>query len=293
MKELTRRTLFAAGAAAALPAMLESKNLAPAEAANDEPPFKLGTVTYNVPKDWDLPTLCKLLPQAGIKGIEFRTTHAHGVEPSLSSAQRADVKAQCAAAGLEIWGLGSVCEFQSPDPAVVRKNIDDCFAFIALAKDLGAKGVKIRPNGLPKDVPVEKTLEQIGKALQECGKRAADNGVEIFTEVHGGGTQEPANMRTIMEACGLRSVGICWNSNPTDVKDGSVKPAFDLIGQWLKSCHINNLWGDYPYRELFGLFRKAGYTGYTLCEVGNAVKPEDGVVFFQCYRGLWRELARG
>lgn len=293
MTEITRRKLLTSGAAAAVLASMEGKRMEPAAAAEGEPPFKLGTVTYNVPKDWDLPTLCKLLPQAGIRGIEFRTTHAHGVEPSLTSEQRADVKAKCAAAGLQIWGLGTVCEFQSPDSAVVRKHIEDCYAFISLAKDIGAKGVKVRPNGLPKDVPVEKTLEQIGKALAECGKRAADNGVEIFTEVHGGGTQEPQHMRTIMEACGHKSVGICWNSNPTDVKDGSVKPAFDLLGQYLNSCHINNLWSDYPYRELFSLLRKANYTGYTLCEVGTPVKAEDGVVFFQCYRGLWRELARG
>jgi sugar phosphate isomerase/epimerase len=293
MGELTRRKLLTSGGAAAALASLEGTRMQSAEAASKEPPFKLGTVSYNVPKDWDLPTLCKLLPQAGIKGIEFRTTHAHGVEPSLSSAQRADVKARCAAAGLEIWGLGTVCEFQSPDPAVVRKNIEDCFGFISLAKDLGAKGVKVRPNGLPKDVPVEKTLEQIGRALQECGKRAGDNGVEIFTEVHGLGTQEPANMRTIMEACGHKSVGVCWNSNPTDVKDGSVKHSFKLLKPYLKSCHINNLWGDYPYEELFRLLRKANYTGYTLCEVGTPVKAEDGVVFFQCYRGLWRELCRG
>ena len=100
-------------------------------------------------------------------------------------------------------------------------------------------------------------------------------------------------MRTIMEVCGHKSVGICWNSNGTDVKDGSVKQSFKLLKPYLNSVHINNLWSDYPYQELFRLLRKAKYTGYTLCEVGNAVKPEDGVVFFQCYRGLWRELTRG
>ena len=52
---------------------------------------------------------------------------------------------------------------------------------------------------MPKGADSQKTLEQIGKALIECGKAAEDFGVEIWVEVHGGGTQEPANMKTIME----------------------------------------------------------------------------------------------
>src|SRR2546425_8845204 len=43
-----------------------------------------------------------------------------------------------------------------------------------------ARGVKVRPNGIPKDAPLDKTLEQIGKALAECGKIGADSGVEIW-----------------------------------------------------------------------------------------------------------------
>jgi sugar phosphate isomerase/epimerase len=259
-----------------------------------DPPFGLGTVTYNVPKDWDLATLLKTLPAAGLEAIEFRTTHAHGVERSLTSAQRAEVRQRVKDAGIKQISLGTTCEFQSPDPAVVRKNIEECHQWAQLAKDLGARGVKVRPNGLPKDVPVEKTLEQIGKALRECGTKAQQEGVEIWVEVHGAGTQEPENMAKLMTYCGHPAVGVNWNSNPADVKNGSVKEAFELLKPHrLFSVHINTLWGDYPYRELFSLLRQANYDRYTLCEVGTPVKPEDGQLFFQCYKGLWRELARG
>lgn len=254
--------------------------------------FGLGTVSYNVPKDWDLATLCKILPANGIHAIEFRTTHAHGVEPSLPMAQRAEVRSRCRDAGFKQLSLGTVCEFQSPDAAAVNQHLDDCRAFCKLAQDIGALGVKVRPNGLPKDIPVEKTLEQIGRHLRTCGQMASDHGVEIWVEVHGGGTQEPAHMKTIMDHCAHKSVGICWNSNPTDVKNGSVRESFQLLRRTLKSVHINNLWGPYPYRELFSLLRESGFDRYTLCEVGTPVKPEDGALFFQCYHGLWRELQR-
>ena len=56
--------------------------------------------------------------------------------------------------GVTLWGLGTTCEYQSGDQAVVASNIDETKRWCQLAEDIGAHGVKVRPNGLPKDVPV-------------------------------------------------------------------------------------------------------------------------------------------
>jgi sugar phosphate isomerase/epimerase len=270
-----------------------------ASAEGDGPPkFRLGLVTYNLAASWDLDALLKVCKATGVSPVELRTTHKHGVEPSLGKAQRQEVRRRFADAGVEIWGCGSVCEFQSPDPAVVRQNIETCKSFVELAADLGGRGVKVRPNGLPKGVPVERTLEQIGKALVACGRAAADAGVEIWLEVHGAGTARPANVKTIMEHCGHPRVGLTWNSNPDDVRDGSVAESFRLLWPWVRSCHINELYRDarglYPYRELFRLFRTHGYDRVTLCEVGRPVPdPDLGAEFLRYYKALWQELNRG
>ncbi len=286
---LSRRELLSALSLAALPLRWEER---PLEAGDKAPKFQVGLVTYNVARDWNLATIIKHCHDAKYGGVELRTTHAHGVEPSLSAERRKEVRQQFQEGGVRLWGLGSVCEFQSTDPKIVQDNIETCKHFCELAKDTGAKGVKVRPNGLPKEVPIEKTLEQIGNALQVCGQAAHDNGVEIWLEVHGGGTAHPPHIKTIMEVCNRANVGICWNSNPQDVVDGSVKTYFDLLKPWLKSCHINDLWGSYPYRELFALMRACGYDGVTMCEVGTPVPAEAGGVFLQCYHGLWNELNR-
>ncbi len=254
--------------------------------------MKLGIVTYNVARDWDLPTLLKNCQAAGIEGVEPRTTHAHGIEPSLSPSERRDVRERFTDAGVALWGLGSICEFHAADPAIVRKNIDDCREWVSLARDLGARGVKVRPNGLRKDVPAEQTLAQIADALKECGRFGAENGVEIWVEVHGAETQRPSNMRRIMDLCGHENVGVVWNCNPGEVENGSIRGAFDLLRPFIRSCHITELWGDYPFRELFGLFRETGYDRFTLCEVGSAIGPDSGTPFLKCYRGLWKELHR-
>src|SRR5215208_2777407 len=191
----TRRQFLAATAAlgAATPASAQSAKSDP-----KMPPFKLGMVTYNTAAQWDLPTLLKVCKGTGIAAVECRTTHKHGVEPTLTADQRASVKKQFADSGVVFWGCGSVCEFHSADPAVVKKNIEDCKQFARLVHDLGGTGVKVRPNGVPKGADEQKTFEQIGKALQECGKAAEGFGVEIWVEVHGAITQIPKNMKTIM-----------------------------------------------------------------------------------------------
>jgi len=302
MSHFTRRGILqgigAAGLAAAFGSNTRADQAHAAPAALVVPKFKLGLVTYMVGATWDVPTLIDVCKKSGVAAVELRTTHAHGVEPSIDKARRTDVRKRFEDAGVVLWGLGSVCEFHSPDPAKVQQNIETCKQFVQLAADVGAHGVKVRPNGLRKDVPPEKTLEQIGKALVPCGQAAEAAGVKIWLEVHGSQTAIPSNAKQIMEHCGHKSVGVTWNSNAEDVKAGSVAESFTLLRPWIKSCHINDLWKDmggaYPYRELFRLMRESNYDRYTMCEVGRT--PPDraaGEDFLRYYKALWLELARG
>ena len=293
MSVLSRRQLLQTGAAVAA-----GFAVAPLHAEAPAPKFKLGLVTYNLAAAWNLDTLLKVCAGVGVSPVEFRTTHKHGVEPSLSKTARQEIKKKCADAGVEIWGCGSTCEFQDPSKSVVEKNIETCKTFVDLVADLGGRGVKVRPNGLPDKVPVEKTLEQIGKALIPCGEAAKNAGVEIWVEVHGRGTAHPPHMKTVMEQCGHKSVGLTWNSNPQDVVEGSVAATFKMLWPWVRSCHINELekdaTGAYPYRELFRLFREHGYDRVTLCEVGKTYPdPEVGAKALRDYKALWTKLCQG
>ena len=302
MNTLDRRSLLQSTTAAGLAvwsgtgggrAVEAAEQAEKAENRGRGPGYRLGLVTWNLAATWDLNLLLKLCAQTGIGPVELRTTHKHGVEPSLSKQQRREVKQRFADAGVVIWGSGSTCDFHWPDKAKVRQQIELCKKFVDLVADLGGKGVKVRPNGLPKEVPVARTLEQIGQALRECGQAAEAAGVEIWLEVHGPGTSKPEHIKTIMEHTQHKSVGITWNSNREDVKDGSVAESFKLLRPWLKSCHINNLWSDYPWRELFRLLSAAGYDRTTLIEVPRSIPEADAALdFLRYYKALWTELTR-
>lgn len=255
--------------------------------------YRLGIVTYNIAAAWDVPTILRVCRNVGLAAVELRTTHKHGVEPSMSAAARKEVRQRFSDAGIEIWGCGSVCEFHSPDQATVKRNIETCQQFVQLVADIGGKGVKVRPNGLPANVPIPRTLAQIGQALSVCGKAANDAGVEIWVEVHGPGSQHPPHIATMMREANHPRVGVTWNSNAADVVNGSVSEYFKLLRPWIKSCHINELHSGYPYRELFRLFRETGYDRVTLAEIQGMPDVATGERLMRYYKALWTELARG
>ncbi|HYO80762.1 MAG TPA: sugar phosphate isomerase/epimerase family protein [Bryobacteraceae bacterium] len=235
----------------------------------------LGAVTYNVLKDQDLETIIRWLEAARFEAVELRTEHKHGVETSIGSAERDRVRKRFQSSKVRLLSYGTTCEFHSPDEAVRRKNVEVGKRWIELAHDTGAWGVKVRPNGFPPDVPEEVTIGRISECLRELGQYGAGRGVEIWMEVHGRGTQNPPVSAAIMKRARHDAVGVCWNSNPTDIVNGSVKASFDLLRPWIKNVHINELANEsYPWRELFTLLRQARYERYTLCEAAASAEPE-------------------
>lgn len=249
----------------------------------------LGAVTYNVLKDWDLETIIRNLEAAGFEAVELRTGHKHGVEPSISREERVQVRRRFEASKIRLLSYGTTCEFHSPDPAERRRQLELARQFVVLAHDTGAWGIKVRPNALPKEVPPETTVRNIAAALRELGDFGAGYGVEIWVEVHGRGTSQPTVMAEIMKATRHENVGVCWNSNDTDIVNGSVKPSFELLQPWIRNVHINELASNYPWRELFALLRQSAYERYTLMEAQESKEPER---FLRWYRALWTELVR-
>jgi sugar phosphate isomerase/epimerase len=245
----------------------------------------LGTVTYNLAQDWDIPTLIKNCAETKFEGVELRTSHKHGVEVSLSKAERTEVKKRFADSPVKLVSLGSAFDYHTPDQAKLRRDIEATKEYIVLAQDVGATGVKVRPNGLPKEVPVEKTLEQIGRSLGELGKFAADHGQEIRLEVHGTGTSFPPHCKTIMDVANHPKVGVCWNCNQADLDGEGWDHNFNLLKKKIFTVHMRDLYLDeYPFRKLLNGLNEMGYTGYCFAEIPPSADP---IRVMHYYRSLW------
>ena len=73
---------------------------------------------------------------------------------------------------------------------------------------------------------------------------------------------------------------------------------FKMLRPWIRSCHINEIYkdqrGEYPYRELFRLFRETGYDRVTLVEVGRSMPDvPSGEELLRYYKALWTVLTKG
>jgi sugar phosphate isomerase/epimerase len=246
----------------------------------------LGLVTYLWGRDWDLPTLIANCEKSGVLGVELRTTHAHGVEPSLNLKERQEVKKRFADSRATFVGPGSNERFDHADLSGLEKAIEATKAFIKLSHDCGGSGVKVKPNSFHPNVPREKTIEQIGKSLNIVGAFGADYGQQIRLEVHGQCSPLPI-MKQIMDVADHPNVGVCWNSNNQDLEGEGLEQNFNLVrDRFGATAHVRELnLGDYPYQELIDLFVKMDYSGWILLECRT--NPPDRVAALIEQREVW------
>ncbi len=250
-----------------------------------------GLVTYQWGKDWNLPTLIKNCEKAAVLGVELRTTHAHGVEPSLTAKQRLEVNKRFGDSPVVLAGLGSNERFDNPDPAVVKRAIEASKKFLVLSHDVGSTGVKVKPDRFHPGVPQEKTIAQIGKALHTLGDFAGGYGQKVRLEVHGQCAQLPT-IKAIMEAADHQNVVLCWNSNAQDLEGEGLEANFKLVQKHLGSTlHVRELESpNYPYAKLIKLLVDAKYAGWVMLEASS--QPKDRVAALAAQGRLFRKLVK-
>jgi sugar phosphate isomerase/epimerase len=290
MNQIARREFlqWAAGGTAALAALPAVNSVASAQGKPGSA-MSFGLVTYMWAADWDVPTLLANCKKTNVLGVELRTTHKHGVEPSLDDAQREAVRKQFALAGVTLVGIGSNERYDHPDPADLKKAIQATKDFIRLSHDIGGSGVKVKPDSFHKDIPREKTIEQIGKALNELGEYGAGFGQQIRLEVHGQCAELPT-IKAILDIATDENVYICWNSNPQDLLGDGLEKNFNLVRKRFgETVHIHELeTKSYPWQQLFNLLVKSDYAGWLLLEAAS--KRDDRVAALAEQRALFDKL---
>ena len=252
--------------------------------------MNLGLCTYLWGQNWDLPALIASCEKTGFLGLELRTQHAHKVETILNAVQRAEVKKRFADSSVICLGYGANFEYHSPDPSKLRENIEQTKEYIKLCKDIGATGIKVKPNNLPAEVPKEKTIAQIAASLNEVGKFAQDYGQLVRVEVHGTLTQELPNMKAIFDQVTEPNVKVCWNCNDQDLLPPGLEGNFNMVKKWFgDTVHIRELNdGNYPYQKLFNLFAGINYEGWILLEART--NPTDKIIAMKEQLSLFNQM---
>lgn len=293
-KELSRRRFLergfcvAAGTVAA--AALPSCNVA-GPGAKQRAKTRFGFTTYQWGQDWDVPTLIANCRKAEVFGVELRTSqsYAHRVELDLNAEQRREVKKQFADSPVTLVGLATSERFDSPNRAELEKAIENSKAYVKLSKDIGSSGVRVFPNGFQKDVPHEKTIEQIGKALNIVGAFAADYGQQVRLEAHGP-AGELSTIKAIMAHVTQPSVRVKLNSDKRDTAGDGFEHNFNLVKDLLgDTLHLHNLKETgFPYQLQMNLLVKMGWGGWQLLEVSDNVPDRVQALIEQ--RQIWDRM---
>lgn len=271
MTQITRRDFLAQTSVAGVAAMGLAATAKLAQAQEKKGgDIRYGLVTYEWAKNWDLATILTSCEKAGVHGVELRTTHKHGVEPNLTDAQRKEVRKQFEASPVQFVGIGSNERYDSPDQAVLNKAIEATKDFIRLSHDVGGSGVKVKPDSFHENVPREKTIEQIGKALNLLGEYGTGFGQQVRLEVHGKCCQLPT-IKAIMDVADNPNVVVCWNSNPQDLEAPGLEYNFNLVKKRLgPTTHVRCFdTTHYPWAQLLDLFVGMDYSGWLMLEEGK------------------------
>jgi sugar phosphate isomerase/epimerase len=248
-----------------------------------------GLVTYQWGKDWTLDELIANCERAGILGVELRTTHKHGVEPELDEQARMEVARRFADSRLYLVGLGSNERFDHVEPAALQQALEVTKKFIRLSHDVGGSGVKVKPDSFHENVPREKTIEQIGRALNEVAEYGDGFGQQVRLEVHGQCAELPT-IKAILDVADHPNVYICWNSNPQDLQGGGLEHNFRLVAERMgATCHVRELDSpDYPYQQLVNLLVSIDYDGWVMLE--SSTQPADPVAGLAEQRALFAQM---
>ena len=250
--------------------------------------LRFGFTSYQWGKDWNIPTLIANLQKAEVFGVELRTSasYAHGVELSLTPEKRKEVKKQFADSPIKLVGIASAERMDWVEPEKLRTAIDAAKAHIKLSYDTGASGVRIFPNDWHPNVPHEKTIEQIAKAVDQVGAYAADFGQEVRLEAHGS-AGELTTLRAIMDKVTQRSVRIKLNSDARDTKGQGFEANFNLVKDFLgHTIHLHELNDSkFPYKLQIDLLKKINWDGWCLLEASASVPDRVQALIEQ--RKIW------
>lgn len=282
-----RRCLALASAGGALAAMAPGCSLARRAGPRSGGTPRFGLVTWMWGAHLELPALVATCEEAGLDGVELRTTHRHGVELLLSKAQRAEVRARFADSPVELVGIGTDERFDSPEPNGLASAVELTRLYLELSRDVGGSGVKVKPDSFHEGVPRERTIAQIASGLESLAPYAAELGQELRLEVHGTCSELPT-IRAILDRAPHPAVRVCWNSNATDLAGQGLEHNFGLVRERFgATLHVRRLDSEgYPWGELMRLLRETQWGGSVLLEqAGDA--PADLVAALREQRALF------
>ena len=237
-------------------------------------------------QDWPFEKAFAFAAELGYTGIEFAPFTMNTDAYQISAAQRAQVRRQAEAAGLETVGLHWLLAkttgyyLTTPDEAVRKKTADYFGELARLCRDLGGKllvlGSPMQRNLLP-GVTHDQAMELAADCLKRAMPTIAECGVTLLVEPLGPAEGDFLNTADLgVQLCQMIDSPHCRLHLDVKAMSSEAKPIPQIIREcaaWMDHFHANDAnrrgpgMGEIDFRPIFQTLRDINYRGWVSVEV--------------------------
>jgi sugar phosphate isomerase/epimerase len=251
--------------------------------------MKYSFMTFSCP-EWDLPTILKSAAKLGYHGLEPRAEadHKHGIELSLSAAERADVRRRFEDAGLAVGCVATSVRFSTADAAERAKMREQAKAYVDLAADLGSARVRVFGGAIPEGVEKEACKGYVAESLAQIGPYAAERGVWICLETHDAFSRAKDVGETLAKA-GVAGLAAAWDWQHPFTQGETVEQSYGYLEGTVQHTHVHDVVkkagggtqivhmgeGVLPLEQIVSLLKRGGYGGYLSMECWTDLGPPE------------------
>jgi sugar phosphate isomerase/epimerase len=283
---MTRRDVLAAAVTAGVGAMaIEPAEAATAPQRGKAARFRVGSCAYSyrqylqaktAPMSYD--AFLEACADMDMDGVEMT---AYYFPDPIKAADIHRLARRAFLLGLDVAGAAVGNTFCLPPGEERQKNLAKVRQWIDYASDMGARTLRVFAGGPPKGIDNATGRQWVIECVKECLPKAAEKGVILAMENHGGVVADAAGTLEIMEAVRSDWFGLKWDTANYHTAD----PYADLAKVALHAVTTHMKTEIFPggkreqtdFKRILDILRGVHYRGYLLLEYEAAEEPKVAV----------------
>jgi len=202
--------------------------------------------------------------------------------PQTTPEYLARIKGHCTRQGLDMSGSAVGNNFCVTDAARLRQEIANTKQWIEHTARMGGKTLRIFAGTVAGTDTEERARGRVVEAIQECCTHAAQFGVYLALENHGGITSTPAQLLAIVRAVRSEWFGVNLDTGNFHTADPyadleQIAPYAVVVQMKTEIQRMGQGNEEADLRRLFGILRNANYRGYVALEYEARADPRTAV----------------
>jgi sugar phosphate isomerase/epimerase len=209
-----------------------------------------------------------------IDGVDMTTYYFKSTEPSyLLGLRRLAFRN-----GVPFSGAAIGTNMCQPDPTKRAAELEKIKKWVDATELLGASHLRVFGGEIPKGATDEQGIQWVVESMKPACDYAAEKGITLGIESHGGITSKAANILEI-----LRRVDSPYAGCNLDISNFPEDPYTQIEAclPYATHTHIRDFYGEprkpLDLEQVWKLFAQAGYKGFTSAEYEGEEDPKTGV----------------